>query len=86
MDIVPEKLTVALFDEVLEFMLSKPTAEQVIAFRLPSYLENHVNDLLDQSGEGKLLADEKAELDEFLQIDHFFTVLKSRARTKLKKA
>ena len=84
MDIVPEKLTIALFDVILEFILSKPTAEQIIAFRLPAHLENRLHYLLDQNGEGNLLADEKTELDEFLQIDHLFTMLKARARNKLK--
>ena len=86
MDTVPEKLTIALFDEILEFMLSNPTAEQIVAFRLPSYLENRLHDLLDNNSEGQLFADEKAELEEFIQIDHLFTMLKARARHKLKTA
>ena len=86
MDTVPEKLTIPLFDAVLEFMLSNPTAEQIIAYRLPSYLEDRLHDLLDNNSEGQLFADEKAELDEFRQIDHIFTMLKARARHKLKSA
>ena len=86
MDTVPEKLTVELFDEILAFMLSNPTADQIIAFRLPAYLENRLHNLLEQNRDSGLLADEKAELNEFLQIDHLFTMLKARARHKLKTA
>jgi hypothetical protein len=82
LDSASEKLTVALFDAILDFMLSKPTVEQIVTFRLPTHLEDRVHTLFEHNRTGRLSANEKAELDELLRIDHFFTMLKVRARNK----
>ena len=71
MDNVPEKLIVALFDEILEFMLSKPMVEQIIDFRLPTHLENQVHTVFEHNRADRLSANEKADLDELLRIDQF---------------
>lgn len=84
MDNIPDNLTVALFDEILKFMLSNPTLEQIIAFRLPSHLENQVHNLFELNRAGTLPTKEKAGMEELLRINHFITMLKARAHNKLR--
>lgn len=74
---------VSLLDEVLEFLASTPTPEQIISLRPSEAVQQRMSYLLEQNRNGALAADEKAELDEMLRIDHFVTLLKARARHKL---
>ena len=71
------------FNEILDFLASSPTPEQIVSFKTSEALNERLHYLLDQNGEGQLSAEERAELDEFLKIDHVFTMLKIRARKKL---
>ena len=67
-------------DEVLDFLLSAPTPEAVIALRPSDAAQERLCYLLD----GKSLNDaERAELDAYLQMEHFVRQLKIRAREKL---
>lgn len=78
-----QQAQVSLLDEVLEFLASTPTPEQIIALRPSEGVRQRISYLLEQNRNGTLTADEKAELDEYLRIDHFVTLLKARARQKL---
>ena len=72
----------ALFDEILDFLASAPTQEQIIAFRPSDRLQSRASDLLDKNRSGNLTPDERVELDEFQRMNHFMTMLKARARQK----
>jgi hypothetical protein len=74
-----------LFDEILDFITSTPTPEQIIAFQPSEQLNQRLHELLDKKGEDVLTADEQKELDEFLRMGHFMNMAKSRARQKLAK-
>jgi hypothetical protein len=80
MILMPDK---PLKDVVADFLASAPTPEEIIAFRLPEPLQERAHMLLDKNREGSITPDERAELDEFLQIEHFMTVVKAKARLKL---
>lgn len=73
----------ALFDEVLEFLASTPTPQQILEFHPSEKLDRHISYLLELNREGKLSADESAELDEFARLEHFMRMLKIKARQKL---
>lgn len=73
----------ALFDEVLEFLASTPTPQQILEFHPSENLDQHISHLLELNREGKLSADESAELDEFARLEHFMRMLKIKARQKL---
>jgi hypothetical protein len=66
-------------DEVLDFLVSAPTPEQIIAFHASRSTQARLRYLLDGNRDGTLTAQEKAELDEMSRIDHFFTLIKARA-------
>ena len=72
-----------LFDEVTDFLGSRPTPEEIINFKPSNFLNERLHALLDKNQEGEITPDERAELDHFLQIDHLFTILKAKARLKL---
>jgi hypothetical protein len=72
-----------LFDEITDFLASAPAAEQIIAFKLSSEIEKRALDLLELNRQNHLTPDERDEMNAFVQMDHFMTVLKAKARLKL---
>jgi hypothetical protein len=80
MAIAPEA---ALFDEILDFLASTPTPEQIIAFEPPESLQQRLSYLLQENQSRSLTAEEQAELDEFLRMNRFMSRLKLRVRRKL---
>jgi len=70
-------------DEVLDFLTSTPTPEQIIAFRPSETTQARIRYLLDANRSGTLTAEEKTELDDFAEIEHWMRSLKIRARQKL---
>jgi hypothetical protein len=76
---------VSLLNEVLEFLASTPTPQQIINLRPSEAVQVRLSYLLDQNRNAALTPEERTELDEYLQVDHFVTLLKARARLKLKR-
>lgn len=75
--------TDTLFDEILDFLASTPTPEQLIAFHPPDHLQQRLSYLLEQNRHDNLSTEEKTELDEFLRMNRFMSRLKVKARQKL---
>ncbi|MHB8626210.1 MAG: hypothetical protein ACYDBJ_11430 [Aggregatilineales bacterium] len=71
-------------DEVLDFLISAPTPEQIIAYHASETAQERLRMLLDANRSGTLSVQEKAELDEMNRVDHFFTLIKARAMKALK--
>lgn len=74
---------ITLFDEVLDFLASTPTPQQIIEFQPPDSLQERMSDLLERNRQGQLSPDKQDELDEFLRMNRFMSRLKLRARLKL---
>jgi hypothetical protein len=72
-----------LFDEVWDFLLEHPGPESVIAYQPSEALNERLDYLLDQNRLERITPDERAELDEFLRINHVMNMLKVRARQRL---
>lgn len=83
MALAPVLIPNPLFDEILDFVLSNPTPDEVIAFKPSDALNARLHYLLDQNSQGQITSGERAELDEFLQLNHFMNMLKIRARQKI---
>ncbi len=73
----------ALFDDILDFLASTPTPQQIIAFEPPEALQQRLTDLLERNQRESLSTEEQTELDEFLRMNRFMSRLKLRARKKL---
>jgi hypothetical protein len=70
-------------DEVLDFLLSQPTPEQVIELRASDTAQERLRYLLDGSENNALNDAERAELDAYIQLDNLVARLKIRAREML---
>jgi hypothetical protein len=71
-------------DIVTDFLGSAPTLEEIVAYRLPDELQARAHELLDKNRAGTLSDGDRAEMEDFRQIDHLLTLVKTKARLKLK--
>src|SRR5260221_14500015 len=71
-------------DEVLDFLVSAPAPEKIIAFHASDKAQEQLGMLLDRNRNGMLSEQEKAKLEGMNQVDDFFTVMKGRAMKLLK--
>lgn len=81
MAVAPEK---TVTDIVTDFLGSGPTLVEIAAYRLPEDLQRRAHDLLDINQVRRLSDDEQAEMEEFRHIDHLLTLVKAKARLRLK--
>jgi len=70
-------------DEVLDFLLSAPTPQAVADLRPSDSAQERLRYLLDGNRNNILNDAERAELEEYLQLEHFVRCLKIRAQEKL---
>lgn len=67
------------YDDFLDYLVEKATPAEILAFRPSSKALERATTLLERSSEGTLTTDERAELDQMLQMDRLVSVLKARA-------
>jgi hypothetical protein len=72
--------------ELIDFIATGTTPEQVIDFRPSATAQERVEDLIAKAKEDQLSADEQAELDYFLQLEHILRMAKARAAQILARA
>ena len=72
-----------IFSEMLDFMVTSPSPEDIIAFKPSASLEARLAELMLKNKQETLTPVEQHELDGFLQLNHFMNMLKIRARQKL---
>lgn len=73
--IAPEHSSV--WSEVIEFLGSAPSREEILAFKISDAAQERLEDLLYLNREETLTPQEKDELDTFIQVDHLFIMLKA---------
>lgn len=71
------------YEEILDFITSSPSLEQITAFKLSERAQKRVGYLDLAEAEGKISVDEAAELEEFNRALDFMEKLKVRARRRL---
>jgi hypothetical protein len=76
----PEK---TVEEVVTDFLGSAPSLEELAAYRLPDDLQERAHQLLEKNRAGTLSAEERAEMEDFRQIDHLLVLIKAKARLKL---
>lgn len=81
MSVLPEK---TIKDIVTDFLGSAPLLAEIAEYRLPEEFQLRAHELLDKNREGSLTDEERAEMEEFREIDHLLTLVKAKARLKLK--
>jgi hypothetical protein len=71
------------YAEVLDFLLTRPTPQDIVAFRVSPAAQARLRALLDKNREDELNAAEAAELDLYEQLEHLMLLLKAKARAQL---
>lgn len=66
-----------IYRYILGFLASKPTPEQIAAFRPTQEMTERLETLLSRSKAGELTATEQTELDEYERIEHLVIMLKA---------
>ena len=72
-----------VFTEMMDFLVSRPTPEQIVAFKVSPEMQTRLEILLDKNRESNLTETEDAELDTFEQINHLLILLKAHTRSIL---
>ena len=68
-----------VFGEMVEFLASRPTAQQVREFRVSAHSQARLADLLEKNRESELTSAESAELDAFEIVHDIMLRLKAQA-------
>ncbi|MGB3641795.1 MAG: hypothetical protein WBA39_30095 [Rivularia sp. (in: cyanobacteria)] len=69
----------AVYQEVLDFLIKRPTPEEIIAFKVSPLTQKRLEDLLEKNRSATLTSMELAELDVYEQLEHMMILLKARA-------
>jgi hypothetical protein len=67
------------YAEVLDFLITRPTPEEIAAFKVSVEAQERIRTLLDKNREGTLTETETAELDLYEQLEHMMILLKAKA-------
>ncbi|MBH8566168.1 hypothetical protein I8748_29100 [Nostoc sp. CENA67] len=73
-----------IYLEVLDFLVTRPTYEQILAFKVSERSQAQLQTLLEKNREGNLSSFETAELNLYEQLDALMTMLKARAYSAIK--
>lgn len=69
--------------EVLDFLVTCPTPQDILAFKVSPKAQDRLRSLLDKNREGALIESEVAELDAYEQLEHLMILMKARAITSV---
>lgn len=73
----------SIFAELADFIISQPSLEDVIDYKVPDPLDQRIEALLEKNRESTLTPDEREEMEHFLAMSHLMTLAKAKARYKL---
>ena len=68
-----------VYQEVLDFLIKRPTPEEIIAFKVSPQAQSRLEELLERNRSATLNSMELAELDVYEQLEHMMILLKARA-------
>ena len=71
-----------VFAVIVEFLVSLPSDDDVLAYHLPDDLQARLSGLLKRNREGQLTDEEQQELDDFVHADNMVSLLKTKIRLR----
>lgn len=71
------------YEEIVDFIAAGSSPRAVADFRPSEAARARVRELLAREKANDLLADEKAELDDYLRLEHIMRLAKARAAARL---
>ncbi len=75
-----------IYNDLLDYLIEKATPTEILAFQPSDQAQARAELLLERSSEGTLTPEERAELDQMLQVDRLVSVLKARALAALNRS
>jgi hypothetical protein len=66
--------------EIIDFIAAGTTPESVVSFHPSQEAQRRFADLIEREKDDSLSAEEKAELDHFMELEHIIRMAKARAR------
>lgn len=66
--------------EIVDFIASGTTPQAVADYRPSRQAQERVAELIEREKEGSLSAEDKSELDHFMDLEHILRMAKARAR------
>ncbi len=75
--------TSVTYQEILDFLIDRPTSEQIINFKVSEASQSRLQTLLQKNREAALTVAETAEIDLYEQLDTLIGFLKIRAYAAL---
>ncbi|MEQ8997677.1 MAG: hypothetical protein RID53_14385 [Coleofasciculus sp. B1-GNL1-01] len=67
------------YTEVLDFLITRPTPQEITTFKVSAEAQERLRTLLDKNREGTLTEAEATELDLYEQLEHLMILLKAKA-------
>jgi hypothetical protein len=74
------------YQEVVEYMASHMSPEDILAFKVSDSLQQRIEELLDKNNSGKVSPAEKRELDDIAAFNRLMVVVFARAAAAQKQA
>jgi hypothetical protein len=71
------------YEEVIEFIAAGTSPDNVASFRPSEATRQRVTELIEREKTVGLSADERSELEHYLQLEHLMRLAKARARQHL---
>jgi hypothetical protein len=68
------------YEEIIDFIAAGTTPEAVVAFHPSDGVRRRVAELVERSRNGSISAEERSELEDYLQLEHIMIMAKARAR------
>jgi hypothetical protein len=72
--------TFSAIEEIADFLASGPSPEELLQFRPSPETQARAEELLEKLKDGCLSAEERAELDQFEQVERLMRFVKARIR------
>lgn len=76
--------TPPVYQEVYFFLASRPTHEDILAYRPSDSAQARLQELLQANKQGHLSLEDQAELDEYEKVEHFVRMLKLHVKNNLR--
>ena len=66
--------------EIIDFIAAGTTPEAIVQYRPSPEAQHRVEELIEREKASSLSAEEKAELDHFMELEHILRMVKAKAR------
>ena len=74
--------TTKSYEEIIDFIAAGTTPEAVVAFHSSDRVRQRVAELVERSKDGSISAEDRSELEDYLQLEHIMIMAKARARQR----